>query len=361
MKWLFNRWQLKTIAMVLALSLYLYTGTQVSVERTITVRISDRAVEGLPGDYLITGIAPREFDVVVSGPMTVVRGIDQDDLQPMLAMDASSVAAGRADFDITGRLLQLSPELSLRRSSAGSIAVDFARIAEEVLPIADRPKPEGLAEGLRAQIALVRAQVLVRGPSTAIDELREAGPIPVESLDLSSVKGDIDGPVELRLPLELKLSDDPRLRAKDIPEVIVTVTPEPENQVVGPLPIQLLADPDYLLKHRVVIDPAVIALNVSGPANLMAETDLAKEVRAYIDMSGVRPSGKFDDRLVRVLKPTWATTSAVQVRVKVEFREDGPPPPVEGDGDGGDGDGPGPQPPLLEDSVDEPEPPPPAG
>jgi hypothetical protein len=151
MKWLFRRWQLKLLAVVMAVALYLFTGSQITIERTVTIQISERGLSGLPATYLVSRLGPQEIDITVSGPRSEVESFNPAAIEPELIIDTDGLTAGFQEFDLTERLLRLNPALSLRSSSSDMIRADFSRLVEDVLPIQGSPAPSALPDGLRAE------------------------------------------------------------------------------------------------------------------------------------------------------------------------------------------------------------------
>ena len=128
MKWLTDRWQVKTLALVLAVVLYFFTGTQITVERSFTVQVEEQDLQGLPADYLVSRLAPREFDITIAGPMAVVSDLSELSIRPLLPISGPGLADGRQEFDLTERLLRLDPQLTLRASNVDRLEAEFSRV-----------------------------------------------------------------------------------------------------------------------------------------------------------------------------------------------------------------------------------------
>ncbi|TVR44934.1 MAG: hypothetical protein EA402_05685 [Planctomycetota bacterium] len=329
MNFLFRRWQLKFLALLMAVALYLFTGTQITVERTFTIQVLPEQLRGLPANYrLSTPLVPNEFSVTIAGPQRQIEDVVAQDLAPMLTVTTDGLTAGFQEFNITERLLRLNPAFTLRSRSVDRIRAEFARVIEDVLTLEGRPAISGLAEGLRAEVSLVRSQVLVQGPANVIASLRERGRVPVRPIDLSDVSATISEMQELRVPLVIQVGDAP-VRTVEQPEAVVRVSPAPETRVIGPVPVHALAPPDILARYEIEITPPVVALTVSGPVNRLREQDPVQILRAYVDVGDARRGAIGEERTVRVLAPSWLTTTTTTVRVSVRPRLGSAAPPVD--------------------------------
>lgn len=319
MNWLLRRWQLKLLAIAMAVGVYLFTATQITVERTLSVRIAEQHIEGLDGSYIVSHLSPREIDITIAGPHAMIEEVNPQAIEPVLRISTEGLIAGVQEFDITERLLQLNPNLTLRSASVPRIRAEFSRVVEEVLNLEGRPAITGLPDGLRADVSLARSQVLVRGPANVIAALRVRGRLALRPIELTDIPTDITEPMELRVPLVMQ-TDEPSIRTIEQPEAVVRISPAPETRVVGPVAVNLLVAPDFLSRYEVLIEPGVIALTVSGPVNRMRETDVASLIRAFVDVVDVKRSSAGEDRVVRVVAPSWLTVAPSQVRVSVRPR-----------------------------------------
>ena len=319
MKWLFRRWQLKLLAVVMAIALYLFTGSQITIERTVTLQINEQDLVGLPGNYLVSRLSPQEIDVTISGPRSVVEDFNPESIEPELVIGTDGLTAGFQEFDLTERLLSLNPSLSMRSSSTDSIRADFSRLIEDVLPLARIPAPSGLPDGLRAELSLVRSQVLLRGPADEIARLKADGPLEVRPIDLSQVPVELEETLEMTIPLLLSIPDV-AISIAEQPQAVVRITPALESEVVGPLPVRVLGNADVLERYEIEIVPPVVALTISGPANRLAEGNAAALIKVYVDVVDVGRGGVGEERSVRIIAPSWMTTTTTAVVVTLRPR-----------------------------------------
>lgn len=323
MTFLLRRWQLKFLALLMAVALYFFTGTQITVERTLTIQLSDQQLHGLPAQYLLSRLTPREFDITVAGPQSQMEDLTAQSIDPLLTISTDGLTVGFQEFDITERLLRLNPSLTLRGSSSDSIRAEYSRIIEDMVTLDGSPMISGLPDGLRAEVSLVLSQVVLRGPANEIARLKERGRVPVRPIDLSGVDPQLVETTQMTIPLVMQIPDV-GIVAVEQPKAVVRISPALETRVVGPVAVHLLADTDLMSRYELTTTPAVVALTISGPSNRLREGDPAAQIRAYVDVVDVRRSGVGEDRTVRVLAPSWMTTSTTSVRVSVRPRGEAP-------------------------------------
>lgn len=319
-RWLFDRWQTKLLALLLAVVLFSFTGTRIVTTRSLVVDLGSEHVSGLPiDDWVVTDIVPDELDLHLSGPDRILQALEPRDLRPDLAISAAGLQQGWQSFDVTEGLLDLNPNLRLDRSSGQSIVVRFARRIERTVPIQERPPIEGLAEGLRVDFTLDRSHLAIVGPEAAVTAIVTAGRIPVLPIDLSDIPADLSQTVTRTLSL-----------APDLPPGVTTVGtgeravaslvigPETDTRTNVTLPLVVLAPPG-LLSGRGVEVPEKVVVSLTGPRNRLSELDPGS-LRAYVDLSSVEVYGQPFDRGVGVIGPPWLKPTATQVRVTVSDR-----------------------------------------
>ncbi len=67
---LVEHWELKVVALVIAVALWLYTNGQVRIERSVNVVVAPSAVLSLPDGYRVTSITPQNFTINISVPVS---------------------------------------------------------------------------------------------------------------------------------------------------------------------------------------------------------------------------------------------------------------------------------------------------
>jgi len=342
---LMDHWEIKVIALLLAVVLYYFTGSLIRVEKTLDVELHPEQVVGLPDLHRVREIIPRHITVELNGPMRVLADLDSDDIAATLSYDPRKAVQGQQYFAVNARMLQLDPQLRLSFASPERVRVVVDRIVEAALPIAVAPQSFelGMSGLVVRQVRLNRAQVLVTGPERVIEDLREIGPLSPRRVRLDGIPADLTDPTELSVPLHFDLEDvqlveDQRVMAQ------VTVAPAPGEMPVT-LPLHVIADPDFNSKYSVELHQPEVAITITGPRNRLRDLDPEEHFLAYVDLTG-KPTLDITQSLpVQVLTPPWASAPSTTARVTVRLQ-----------GEAGGGVRPGPRP---EDQIGEPAPPPP--
>jgi hypothetical protein len=88
-----EHWELKLVALVIAVALWLYTNGQVRIERSINVSVTSASVQSLPKGYRVTEIRPDKFTVNLSVPVSQVGGL-RNAIVPHLVISGDAVLRG---------------------------------------------------------------------------------------------------------------------------------------------------------------------------------------------------------------------------------------------------------------------------
>jgi YbbR domain-containing protein len=313
-----SRWQTKLTALGLAVAVFYFTAGQISETRSFTAVLDAQVVADLPQGYAVARISPRELEVSVSGPRRLIEEVARQGLQPQVRLTAADLqAAGPREFELNPRLLGLPPGLSLD-TRGGVIRVEIAALAQRSLPVADRPAVEGLAAGLRADIVTTLGQAAFSGPANLLAEMAAAGRVPVQSIRLTEIEAGLVEPVVVSVPLVPILPAGVR---SDGPPLVATITVSPEQDeraTVGPLPVEVLAAPDFWTRYRVELATPVAPIAVRGPRNLLAQLKPQEQLRIYVDLANVPESDSPVERPLRLLGPRWLQLVSGSVRVTVK-------------------------------------------
>lgn len=300
--WLRHEWELKLIALVLAVIIYFFTGQRITTERSFTVRLDEKDV-ARPSLFQVRTIQPRELNVTLSGPARLLDNLQA--IRPRLEFSRSGLEDGRQTFDLTARLLQLDPRLGLRQSSSSSIQVELARILvdqqlaidEQALEVRDLPA--GLMVNRRSPN---RRVVLATGPEPAIRAL--AGKLPLQPISLGWVSPRLDK--EVVLPVDLAPSLPPEVSIRDREGLKAEVVVEPQKSDDSQsVPLRALISPESAAAYEIQTDRKDVVLTLQGPRNLMAGLTPGT-LTAFIDLPD-KP-GNLDVRKtypVRVVAPAW--------------------------------------------------------
>lgn len=319
MKNLVAYWELKIVALVIALGLWQYTNGQVRIDKTIHVSVPDNAVQGLAsGKFQVTGIEPREFTVHVSTPANLADSFRTDDLVPRLVVSAEALDSGKQDFPLGNRILGLNDDIriSFESDTPRTVTVTFDQVKEDYLPV-ELPTLEQVPAGLEASIALDRTQVLVAAPRSRLDELRAQGhrvrflPVSLEHTDPR-----MSAPREERLHLR---DHDPLVEVAEPVTAVIVLRPRQTTTRVVTVPVAILASHDLShdlwSSHGLDLSPAQVTLTLRGPDNLLAALNPDTDLTAFIGLRRLPNQDQPVDLPVQMLAPAWLTWDPASVRV----------------------------------------------
>jgi len=317
MKFLTVNWQLKVVALFLAMALWFYTSGQARVSRTFTVRIPDTAVQGLGKEYRISSISPREFTVEVDGPDSALRDMRGTILTPRLEFSARALADSRQNFPITNAVLGLDPEMrieSINPASVEDISVQIGReVTAELFVVA--PTPVDVPEGVEPTISLEQGKVTVSGPESAIAELASQKHLAFAPLSLAGAAVDIAKPETVRLRLEPIVPDS--IKVSDV-FALVTLKPIDGEKRQVSLPVLFLVDPEFLAKHRVGLSQQQVVVRMRGPKNLLDNLS-PDQVTAYVNLRRPLELNQARELPVEFVAPIWLTVEPTTVRVTLSL------------------------------------------
>src|SRR5262249_32572844 len=93
-RWFLENVALKTVALVLAVTLFIRVRGEKETERSVKVRIAYIK----PDDRVLVSDVPQTVDVWVRGPWTRIKRLDTDDIDP-LVVDLTKVGDGQVTLD----------------------------------------------------------------------------------------------------------------------------------------------------------------------------------------------------------------------------------------------------------------------
>ncbi len=292
-----DHWELKLVAIVVAIALYTYTAGQVRVERTVPVSLTEAAVKGLPPEFQVTSIEPREFKVLLNIPSSRLVDLTDGGLSPRLDIEPEQLAAGVATFPLTSRVLRLSDDVRVVATEPAELkelTVRFDRIGESELSV-DEPRLVGLPAGLDAEVSIEPTMAHLRAPASVLERLAQERhrvrfhEIPLDHLDpgLTGERIEVVPLIPLPPPAESPYSVVTKVTAR----VVIRPLPGLAKQVE--LPVQVLSDPSLLRSVRIAVDPPLITVELRGPENLLRELPGEEGLRAFVP---VKPSLAMDER-----------------------------------------------------------------
>jgi hypothetical protein len=314
---LLNRWETRLVSLALAVALWLYTSGQVRVERTVIVRSTPEDVKGLDAAQEATAISPAEFRVVLSVPSSRMDEI-VGDLSPRLTARAGQVkpsGSGTMTFPITGRLLGLPADvriISTDPENLREIAVSYDR-REEADLLAEPPAVSGLPLGVRADVVLDRTLVRVRAGSRTVEKLKaDRARVRFDPIDLSTL--DIAGGRVERVLLKPLTGD---YKVIDAVRANVVLVPVEGDRRLASMPVRVLTPEDFSARFVVRVDPALVAVTLHGPQELLKALDPEREITAYVSLLKPIEPGVPVEVPVQVTGPSWLTAEPLTTRVVV--------------------------------------------
>jgi YbbR domain-containing protein len=323
-------WELKLVALVIAIALWLYTNGQVRHERTILIRLPDHAVQSLPDGYRVTDIQPqaREFSVKISLPESMLHSLTSDAVVPRLVIRADALSSGTQSFPITNRILGLDDDIRILRvdpESVQEIRVLFAAVTTDYLPV-EVPRLIGVPDGLEAAVVLDQTRVRVSSTREEIERLRQGNqkliPEPI-------VLADIDPRLQQVRAERLKLTiRSTQITILDQVTATITLRPVAATRQLMSLPVHVLVSNEVLSRCAIEVNPPVVTITVHGAENLLHALHPDIDLTAYINLTHLPQPGVPLEVPVSVIAPGQLSCDPVTVRVTVTILQPANPPAV---------------------------------
>jgi hypothetical protein len=316
-------WELKLVALVIAIALWLYTNGQVRHERTILVRLPDTAVQSLPDGYRVTDIQPqaREFSVKISLPESMLHSLTADAVVPRLVISADALSSGMQSFPITNRILGLDDDIRIVRvepESVQEIRVLFAAVTADYLPV-EVPRLLGVPEGLESSVVLDQTRVRVSSTREEIDRLRQGN---LKLIPEPIVLTDLDPQLQQERHERLKLTiRSTKLNVLDQVTATITLKPVVVGRQVLSLPVHVLASNEVFSRFQVEVSPPVVTITVRGAENLLHALHPDTDLTAYVNLNHLPQPGVPLEMPVSVISPGQLSCESVLVRVTVTIMQ----------------------------------------
>ena len=321
MRWITAHWELKLVAGVLAVALWIYTSGQVRVERTVTVMAAEAPVRGLPADYQVVQLRPREFKVRLSVPMSRQAEVEMDTLVPRLEVRADQLGTGIISFPLTSALLHLPNDIRIQGTEPEQVReleLQVERIVEGQLPV-DPPRLTGLADGLGAEATLDTTMVRVYAPATVLERLRTEGyRVRYQDIPLGHVPGNLAATREERCSLiPLMPSPEAAYRLLQNATAVIRVHPIDQERRTVTLPVAIIATPELWRSAGIELVQPRVAIAIRGPRNLMRDLRPERDLTAAVLVPEDVDPNAVHDLPIRLLGPAWIDSDPVQVSVAV--------------------------------------------
>ena len=324
MKWLTAHWDLKIVALVLAVALWIYTSGQVHADRTVDVLLRPELIGGLGDNYQITSITPSQFRVTLSVPANRWAALPANDqLIPRLEVRGDLAKNRSQEFAVTSSMLGIPSDIRIERTepeNLRSIAVQWDYIVEDTLP-ADSPPLANVPPGLEAEAHLDLGQVKVRAAADVIArEQQQLNRVRFQPIDLAA--SNIKATGAQTFTVELSPVANLPYQVVHAPTATITLRPVPESLSLPSMPVAVLLPVNQLSKLAVTVVPSRVNLVVYGPENLLKALKPDTEVQAYVDLRHSIEPGPARDAPVTLLAPAWMTCEPLTVRVSAVATDD---------------------------------------
>ncbi len=316
MKWITAHWELKLVAGVLAVALWVYTSGQVRVERTVTVTAGEAPVKGLTADYQAVHIRPREFKVRLSVPMSRQVEVEFDTLVPRLEVRSDQLAAGLISFPLTSALLRLPNDIRIEATEpelVREIEVQVDRVAEGLLPL-EPPRVTGLADGLLATVVLDVTMVRVQAPAGLLERLRAEGyRVRFQDITLGQIPPDLAEPrVERCTAIPLVPPQEASYRILQTVGAEVHIRPQDQDRRILTLPLAIVATPDLWRTSGIELAQPRVTVTVRGPRNLLRDLRPERDLTAALLVPDDLPPNALHELPVRLIGPVWLESDPVK-------------------------------------------------
>jgi YbbR domain-containing protein len=202
---LVENWGLKLLSLSIATVLRFVVVGEKRSEVTVTIPLE---LTGVPDDLVVLSRVPDTVRARLSGPRTLLAGLNHQQLSVVLGLDGAQ--AGLTRFENLASRIKLPKRVEVTYLSPSSIALELD--VKGVKRLRVKPRLRGRpADGLEvARVRVDPPEVEVVGGATLLRRLEE---VPTEVVDVSGLDGSVSRPVDLAFPNPMlrPLSREPQL------------------------------------------------------------------------------------------------------------------------------------------------------
>jgi YbbR domain-containing protein len=229
---------------------------------------------GIPEGLTVVGPPPKGVEVRVAGPQSALATLA--DQQPVYRLDLSKVVPGVQNLPIRAERLELPKGLTVRRILPLRLTVriepEIRRELEIQLRITGKPAVGFQVTGE----TILPAVVALRGPASIMEALDKVHTKPV---DITSMTGPVHKELAFDLPAGVTID-----HAGEGPAAEIRIEPRIEQRRFDNLPLEVRNTP-----HRFEITPAVIHIEVKGPATTLETLTAGKNLAVFMDLENLDP------------------------------------------------------------------------
>jgi YbbR domain-containing protein len=208
---LFENFGWKLLSLGIAVVLWALVASEPELGTLATVPLEYR---NLPDDLEISSEPVSQIVLELRGPSGELRGLGDGVIHPAVVLDMSGLQPGIHTFPIVDRNVKLPRGVRLVRANPSEARFEFDRRLERSVPVRARLIGQGQDGYVVAKQSVEPPNLQIEGPAKKVSRVVEVVTDPV---DVSSVVGSSEFRVNAFV-------EDPYVRFKSTPQVVVTVT-----------------------------------------------------------------------------------------------------------------------------------------
>lgn len=267
-RWFLENVALKSVALVLAVTLFILVRGEKETERSVRVRLAYVK----PDDRTLVTEVPQTVDVWVRGPWTRIKRLDTEDIDPVV-VDLAKVGDGEVTLDEASIRLPVGLRVVSIRPSKIAVMFEY----QKRVPVA--PEVVGApADGYTVHtITAVPPAVIVRGPKAYIDGLVDVRTLPIS---VTAKRTAFHSRVSLA-PLPHGASLD-----VDAVDLEVAIEEEVAQKTLPTMPIQLTPPAGVkvsLAPSNYNVTPPTVEVLLRGGKNAIKQVD-DRKVTAIVEL-----------------------------------------------------------------------------
>lgn len=284
-RWLLENVALKSVALVLSVTLFILVRGEKETERAVKVRVAYVK----PADRALVSEVPQSVDVWLRGPWTRIKRLDTEDIDPVV-LDLTKVPDGDLSIDEGSIRLPVGVHVVSIRPSKIPVQFEYQKKVPIAPDVVGAPADGYIVRNVVADPPMVT----VRGSKTYIDGLVDMRTLPVS---VAGKRSTVRSHIGLLPP--------PKSAATDVDMVSVEVQVEEEvsQKTLSDLPIQLQPPPGVkvpvALSNYNVTPPSVDVV-LRGAKNAIKQVDDRKVMAVVgLHIEDLTPAARVAPVLVR--------------------------------------------------------------
>jgi len=267
----FRHLGLKFLAVVVAILLWLTVAGEPVVERSLVVPLE---LQNKPENLELIN-PPGSVNVHVRGLSSVLGQIDPGSV--IAVLDLGSATPGRRIFHLAPGQVQAPSGVEILWVSPATITLQIEQSATKRVPISPSIEGEPAPGHVVGSITVSPQTVDVRGPASALKDVREATTDPVAI-------GGATGRVHVLVDVAVVDAPMVRLKSLQTARVTVEIVPAMALKTLARVPVRVR----NLSASAAQSVPPVVSVDVRGPATVVDALQ-PDSIVAFVDLAGLRP------------------------------------------------------------------------